>query len=69
MKTKPKLDADAAYENAHLMAQDVLDRVGELLFDLPAPGNEERPINWSHVADLNRVSTLLLEAVAFLERK
>ena len=43
--TKPKLTAEAAYENAHLVAQDLVQRIGELLFDLPAPDNDERPIN------------------------
>ena len=31
------LDADAAYENAHLIARDLLVRIEELLFDMPAP--------------------------------
>ena len=30
---KPKLTAEAAYENAHLVAQDLVQRIGELLFD------------------------------------
>src|SRR5688500_13717759 len=46
---KPKLTADAAYENAHLVAQDLVERIRELLFDMPAPGNEEHPIHWGHV--------------------
>jgi hypothetical protein len=37
---KPKLNAHAACENAHLVAQDLVTRIGELLFDLPAPDNE-----------------------------
>ena len=32
---KPKINAEAAYENAHLVAQDLISRIGELLFDLP----------------------------------
>ena len=35
---KPNLTAEAAYENAHLVAQDLVQLIGELLFDLPAPG-------------------------------
>jgi hypothetical protein len=38
--TKPKINAEAAYENACLVAQDLVARIGELLFDLPAPGND-----------------------------
>ena len=65
---KPKLNAEAAYENAHLVAQDLVARIGELLFDMPAPGVEGQPIHWGHVGDINRINTLLLEAVTFLDR-
>ena len=64
---KPKLEAEAAYENAHLVAQDQLDRIHELLFDLPAPGNDEHPIHWGHVGDINEVNRKLSEIIAFLE--
>ena len=64
---RPKLNAEAAYENAHIVAQDLVQRVGELLFDLPAPGNEERPIDWGHVGDINEVNKRLSSVVAFLE--
>ena len=64
---KPKLTADAAYENAHLVAQDLVARIRELLFDMPAPGNEEHPVHWGHVGDVNEVNRRLSEAVAFLE--
>lgn len=64
---KPKLNAEAAYENAHLVAQDLVQRIGELLFDLPAPGNEERPINWADVGSINEVNRRLSSVIAFLE--
>ncbi len=64
---RPKLNAEAAYENAHIVAQDLVQRIGELLFDLPAPGNEEHPINWGHVGDINEVNKRLSSVVAFLE--
>jgi len=67
--TKPKLNAEAAYENAHLVARDLVDRIGELLMDMPAPGNDAHPIHWGHVGDINHVNTLLLEVVTFLDRK
>jgi len=66
-KDKPKLTADAAYENAHLVAQDLVERIRELLFDMPAPGNEEHPIHWSHVGDVNEVNRRLSEVVRFLD--
>lgn len=64
---KPKVTAQAAYENAHLVAQDLLERIHELLFDLPAPDNDEQPINWAHVGDLNEVNQRLSEVIAFLD--
>lgn len=64
---KPKLTAEAAYENAHLVAQDLVQRIGELLFDLPAPGNDEHPINWGHVGEISEVNHRLSAVVAFLE--
>ena len=64
---KPKLTAEAAYENAHLVAQDLVERIRELLFDLPAPGNDERPLNWGHVGEITEVNHRLSAVVAFLE--
>ena len=64
---KPKLTANAAYENAHLVAQDLVERIRELLFDMPAPGNEEHPIHWGHVGDVNEVNRRLSEVVRFLD--
>jgi hypothetical protein len=66
-QNKPKLTAQAAYENAHLVAQDLLERIRELLFDLPAPGNDEHPIHWAHVGTVNEVNNRLSSVVAFLE--
>lgn len=64
---RPKLNAEAAYENAHLVAQDLTERIKELLFDLPAPGSDERPVNWGHVGSVNEVNRRLSAVVAFLD--
>ena len=64
---KPNLKAEAAYENAHLVAQDLVARIGELLFDQPAPGNDEHPIDWGHVGSMNEVNRRLSQIVAFLD--
>ena len=64
---KPKLNAEAAYENAHIVAQDLVERIRELLFDLPAPGNDEHPIHWAHVGTVNEVNKQLSTTIAFLE--
>lgn len=66
-RKKPNLTAEAAYENAHLVAQDLVQRIGELLFDLPAPDNEEHPINWADVGSVNEVNNRLSAVVAFLD--
>ena len=63
---KPSLKAEAAYENAHLVAQDLVERVRELLFDMPAPGDDEHPINWCHVGDINEVNSRLSHIIDFL---
>ncbi len=63
---KPKINAEAAYENAHLVAQDLVTRIGELLFDLPAPGNDEHPIHWGHVGDLSEINSRLSAVIAFM---
>lgn len=64
---KPNLKAEAAYENAHLVAQDLVERIKELLTDMPAPGNDEHPIHWGHVGDITHVNAQLSELVAFLD--
>lgn len=66
-KNTNRLQAEAAYENAHLVAQDLVERIRELLFDLPAPGVEEHPIDWGHVGSINEVNNRLSSVVAFLD--
>ena len=63
---KPRLEADAAYENAHMVARDLLGHIHELLDDRPAPGNPEAPIDWGHVGDICHVNELLTQVVCFL---
>jgi hypothetical protein len=66
---KPPLLPDAAYENAHLVAQDLLERLRELLHSLPAPGSDHVPMNWQNVGDLMRINVLLGDAIGILERR
>ena len=66
-ENQPKPMAEAAYENAHLVAQDLVARIQELLFDLPAPGHDEHPIHWEHVGTINEVNKRLSSVVSFLE--
>ena len=64
---KPNLKAEAAYENAHLVAQDLVERIRQLLTVMPAPGNDEHPIHWGHVGDITHVNAQLSDLVAFLD--
>lgn len=64
--TKLRLQAEPAYENAHLVARDLLDRIGELLTDMPAPGDAENKIDWGHVGSISHVNELLSQVVCFL---
>ncbi|MEN6507123.1 MAG: hypothetical protein ABFD92_21510 [Planctomycetaceae bacterium] len=64
---KPKLEAQPAYESAHMVATDLLAHIGELLQDMPAPDGEVT-INWGHVGSLAEVNGKLAEIIAFLTR-
>lgn len=63
---KPCLGAEPAYENAMLVAHDLLQRVGDLLEALPIPDADGQRVNWGHVGDVNLVSGLLSQAIAHL---
>jgi hypothetical protein len=67
MKTKDKpATAEYAYTVAHAAALRSLDFIRELLCDLPAPGNDEHPINWNHVGTVCEALTRLESAREFL---
>ena len=63
---KQKIEAEPAYETGHMIARDLLARIAELLHDLPAPGNDEHPINWAHVGTINHVNSKLSQIIADL---
>ena len=63
---KPRLQADSAYEHAHLVAGDLLEHISELLQDMPAPDVAEHPINWGHVGDINEVNRRLQRVIDLL---
>jgi hypothetical protein len=65
MNTKPNLQAEAAYETAHIVAQDLVARIQEILTDMPAPEDDAQPIHWGHVGDLTYVNAQLSELVSF----
>ncbi len=63
-KRKPKLNADVAFENAHLVAQDLVGRIGELLHDMPFPGDDDNPITWGNVGEIGEVINHLSSCVS-----
>ena len=67
MKTNKQITAAAAYEETHVAVQSKLDRIRELLFDLPAPGNDDCPIDWGHVGSMAHVNAELSEIIEHLE--
>ena len=60
-----KLTADDAYEAAHMSAQRLIDRLQELLGDMPAP--ESTAINWGHVGTLGSVNAYLSRVVELMD--
>lgn len=67
MKTqRQRLEAGPAYEHGHLIAMDLLERIGEMLHDLPVPDSDEHPINWGHVGTINEVNRQLSQIIEFL---
>jgi hypothetical protein len=63
---KPKLQAEAAYENAHLTARDLIQAISEALDDMPVPENDKQPIHWGHVGEVVEVNRRLSELLEFL---
>jgi hypothetical protein len=55
------------YTAEHAKAVALLERIGNLLQDLPAPG-KDHPIHYGHIGDLARVNYLLREIETFLDR-
>ena len=43
----PEPDLETAYEAAHEEARNLLAQIEELLCDMPAPGSEDCPIDWT----------------------
>ena len=66
---RPKLHADAAYENAHLVARDLVDRIRELLQEMPTPDGEDGVVTWTHVGDITEINSRLMAVVSFLENE
>lgn len=58
-------DPGVAYENAHMVAHELVARISELIGDLPAPGSDHA-INWGQVGDLREINGRLRELVEFM---
>ena len=64
--TRPRIEAEPAYENLQLVARDLVARVGELLDDLPRPDGKIS-ISWSLVATMAEANHRLAEVVRLLD--
>ena len=64
--TRQPLQAEPAYETSHLVTQDLLQRIRELLQDQPAPGGET-DITWTHIGMMADVNQRLAAVVGILE--
>ena len=62
---RPKLTAGPAYENAHLVSRDLLDRLRELLDEMPKP--DDRQLTWKSVNNMNRFNQQLSELIASVD--
>jgi len=61
---KPKLTADATYENLQLVARDLLEKLREQLDAMPSPSSAG--VAWTHVGDLAEVVHKLSEVSQFM---
>lgn len=64
---KPPLEATPAYESAHLVAQDLVARIKQLLYKQPHPCDEEHPVDWRDVGRMAEINQRLASVVDFLE--
>lgn len=65
MKTTRKIiDVEDAYANAHQEACDLLEKIADVLQDMPAPGDDEHPVNWGHVGDVAHINFVLSQLLA-----
>lgn len=67
-RKRSKLEPLPAYESACMVAMDLVQRLNELVQDMPLP-DDASSINWGHVGDASHLCSLLGEAVSFLEGK
>ena len=59
-------NTEEIYIQTHRQACDLLVHIEELLHDLPAPENDEVPVDWGHVGTVSEVVARLTSVVAFL---
>ena len=61
MNDAKRQKAEDAYVAAHIEALTLLEDLHQTVEDMPAPGDEEHPINWGHVGSLNHLCEQLRE--------
>jgi hypothetical protein len=58
--------AEDQYVGAHAESFSHINRIGELLGDMPAP---DEHTNFAQVGDMNHIRTMLQEVVKFMEQR
>ena len=61
MNNEKRQQLEDAYVAAHVRALTLLEDMHETVEDMPAPGVDERPIDWGHVGSLNHLCEQLAE--------
>ena len=63
-KTRERLETK--YEHQYLETQGALEALAEAVADLPAPGDDDNPIDWGHLGTLCEARRQIEETLAFL---
>ena len=58
---KKRQQLEDAYTSAHVRALTLLENLHEIVEDMPAPDNDEDPIDWGHVGSLEYLCERLRE--------
>ena len=65
VNTMTKIDVAPAYENAHLVASDLVIRLQEALHSMLTPDSSK--LHWGHVGTVSKVNADLAELIQFVE--
>jgi hypothetical protein len=61
----PALEPNAAYENAHLIARDLLDDIRQQLDEMAKPDSDN--IRWRHARTMNQINARLSDVAELVD--